>query len=37
MNFQIDKEDNTQIICEMTMSQFIDVGNHIEMMDYARK
>ena len=37
MDFQIDKEENTQIICEMTISQFIDVCNYIEMMVYARK
>ena len=37
MNFQIDKEDNTQIHCEMTTSQFIDVFNYIEVMVYASK
>ena len=37
MDFQIDKEENTQIICEMTTEQFIDVGDYIEMMDYASK
>jgi hypothetical protein len=37
MDFQIDKEDNTQIHCEMTTSEFIDVFNCIEVMVYARK
>ena len=37
MDFQIDKEENTQIICEMTTSQFINVFNYIEVMVYARK
>ena len=37
MDFQIDKEDNTQIICEMTTSQFNDVCNGVEMYRYARK
>lgn len=37
MDFQIDKEENTQIICEMTTSQFDGMCNYIEMMDYASK
>jgi len=37
MDFQIDKEDNTQIHCEMTTSQFMYVFNYIEVMDYASK
>ena len=35
MNFQIDKEENRQIICEIPESQFINVL--IEVMDYASK
>jgi len=37
MDFQIDKEENTQIICEMTTSEFMYVFNCIEVMVYARK
>ena len=37
MDFQIDKEDNTQIICEIPESQFINVFNYIEVMVYASK